>query len=532
MKRVGLFLGYAPEQSIRKEGIGRLLAFLIKATLARGDVRLTIASPAWYKAELNGLLEDHRIDASQLEFVFTRQEPYLLRWRRIARRAGAIRKSLSILKPGSVASAWANRAWESLVDVAASSSLFEALPGMLRTLVNGLLAGLFALVRLSATSVMRLCQFFVPVRIRKIVEAGGRFVVPLPRLRNSRLAASVYEVVRDREFDRLIARINDMPEVDVWFAPTMFWPAIRGIRARKVVACPDIVFLDFPTRFAHSSAERTLEAIVSTAGAADHFVCYSEYVAESHLMGALGIERRRVSVLRHGRPRLDSYLSTDKGSELHRDMRVRARETLRRYAKTTGRDDALIAMCEQQAVPYAFYASQWRPHKNMLALVKAVEKINRHGCCSIRLVLTANLEVHSPLRAYIHERGLQGLVVGAHDVPSEVLASLYALARVVVNPTLFEGGFPFTFAEGFSVGTPSIMSDIPATREVIDAIVPEVANQILFDPYDLNIMSEKIEWALGNRDHLMTVEQRLYDSLPEWEAVAPHYLDAIIGTQT
>jgi len=47
------------------------------------------------------------------------------------------------------------------------------------------------------------------------------------------------------------------------------------------------------------------------------------------------------------------------------------------------------------------------------------------------------------------------------------IAACYKLADLAVNPSLSEGGFPFTFTEALSVGTPVVMARIPVTEEII-----------------------------------------------------------------
>ena len=66
------------------------------------------------------------------------------------------------------------------------------------------------------------------------------------------------------------------------------------------------------------------------------------------------------------------------------------------------------------------------------------------------------------------------------------MAAFSHLAVLAVNPTLFEGGFPFTFSEAYSVVTPSIISKIPVVEDVVTDTY--LQKRMLFNPYNLDDM--------------------------------------------
>jgi len=173
---------------------------------------------------------------------------------------------------------------------------------------------------------------------------------------------------------------------------------------------------------------------------------------------------------------------------------------------------------------FIFYASQLRPNKNIMNLVKGYEIALREKFIYAKLVLTGN-PAHVPeVMDYIYKNRLQYDILFAYDVPDQVLAALYSRAVLVVNPTLYEGGFPFTFTEGMSVGTPSIMSDIPQVTEYIDG---DLAAKMLFQPMSPNDIADKIAFGINNRSELYELQKPLYDKLKNrnWSDVANDYLD-------
>ena len=126
-------------------------------------------------------------------------------------------------------------------------------------------------------------------------------------------------------------------------------------------------------------------------------------------------------------------------------------------------------------------------------------------------------------------------VIALHGVDVQGLAALYRCAELVVNPTLYEGGFPFTFAEGMSVGTPSVMSDIPQVRDVIEPYGLE--DEMLFDPNDVQAIADKIEYGLMHKAELYQKELPVFNAMAcrTENVVAQEYLESfqtIINTET
>ena len=158
-------------------------------------------------------------------------------------------------------------------------------------------------------------------------------------------------------------------------------------------------------------------------------------------------------------------------------------------------------------------------------MIKAYEYLLREKFISHKLFLTCSLEKGAEIGRYINEHRLQNDVVCFYNVPAQTLAALYACADLVVNPTLYEGGFPFTFGEGMSVGTPSLMSRIPQTQDVLE---PAGLEEIMFDAHDWRDMADKMAYWLPRLDELYEKELPLYRELAKRtpDVVAADYLRA------
>ena len=175
-------------------------------------------------------------------------------------------------------------------------------------------------------------------------------------------------------------------------------------------------------------------------------------------------------------------------------------------------------------VEFIFYASQFRPNKNVITLLRAYEHLLKRRYIGHKLVLTGDPNSLPEIAQFIRDYNLQNDVLCLHDLSAQELAACYRLADLTVNPSLSEGGCPFTLTEALSVGTPVVMARIAVTEEVVTDL--ELQDVMLFDPYDWEDMAARIEWALQNKDGLLERQLKLYERLAErsWRTVVDEYI--------
>jgi glycosyltransferase involved in cell wall biosynthesis len=527
MKRVGVFLGYAPEQPLRNQGIGRLLGALLKQWSSDTGTAVLVACPLWYRPAVVELMKEYRIPRGSIEFLTTPSIPAVVKlkkswdlWRRRERKPHRILDW---------ARAWIGRGFRQVAtSVFASATLWSFFLRIVVLLpLAVVLAPVFLLV-VTARFCARVARRSTAIAFRRFSWASRLLALansPLPTLNRSALANFVYGAARDAELKRLVARINERHDVDVWYVPGMFWPEIRSIRAPTVVAAPDIVHADFPTRFAEDYQLAALRRVMECASEATHLVCYSQHVLERQLIGSFNVDRQRCSVIQHGYGGMSGLLDIDPDKASPEAMRHYCCGVLRDYQRHYLWGRQYLADFDFPSARFFFYSSQVRPHKNHLALLKAFEFLLRRRYVNAKLVLTGDIASDPEATAFVQSRRLTYDVLILHDVPNDVLIALNCLATLAVNPSLFEGGFPFTFAEAFSVGTPSVMAAIPATLELVQD--PTLRAHMLFNPYSVDDVAEKMEYAFRNREALHALQAPLYDALARrtWAIAAAEYLE-------
>jgi glycosyltransferase involved in cell wall biosynthesis len=119
---------------------------------------------------------------------------------------------------------------------------------------------------------------------------------------------------------------------------------------------------------------------------------------------------------------------------------------------------------------YLLHVGELSYRKNIPTLLRAIAKLRSQGKWGERQLVLAGAEAPGMLGAAeidatIHHLDLAAAVVRAGRVPDEHLAGLYAQAKLLVMPSLYEG-FGFPVVEAMSAGTPVIASDTSSLPEV------------------------------------------------------------------
>ena len=228
-------------------------------------------------------------------------------------------------------------------------------------------------------------------------------------------------------------------------------------------------------------------------------------------------------MIRHGANRLDDLIRLtgfpDNAAATEKFCRTLLKSALQKDVHRS-----YAGLKANTGIRFIFYASQFRPNKNIITLLRAYEYLLRRRFVGHKLILTGIPRESDDIAAFIADRNLRNDVLCLHGLSERELAACYHLADLAVNPSLSEGGCPFTFTEAMSVGTPVVMARIRVTEEVITD--PQLQAAMLFDPFDWKDVASRIEYGLLNRDKLRALEQPLYEQLAQrsWRNVVDDYV--------
>jgi glycosyltransferase involved in cell wall biosynthesis len=234
-------------------------------------------------------------------------------------------------------------------------------------------------------------------------------------------------------------------------------------RFRRVATVHDLIYARFPE--AHAGLrDKGMRVLVPGAVRRSHRVIADSQSTREDLIELLGVSTERVDVVPLG---LGTVCRSTPLPE--RDLRAR------------------LELGERSVV---LSLSAKRPHKNLLALIGALARIEPAD--RPVLVLPGYPTTHElELRARADALGIEEDVRFPAWVSSEELEGLWSIARAFVFPSLYEG-FGLPVLEAMARGVPVACSNASS--------LPEVAGDaaLLFDPHDEAAIASAISRLLGD----------------------------------
>lgn len=526
--KIGIFLAYNPKVNLKTEGLGRYLANLLKGFQKAGH-EIILACPQWLMGSVTDLCEDYQIDMANISFILSFKKPVI--WD-IYDKITQPTKKLKNLK---IFYTLGNFFDKFVADVMAITSVIFF---CLLVLICFILAIIFLPIFILITCFYLVFKFIKAILtkskkdIKTWLNIFNKFYIKFSN-KGISFYSALMEQLTENVQKELVKKINKtINKVDIWYSPSAFWPVFNDIKGVKTLNMPDVVTTEFPLLFSDvNGALESTKNILKTINKSDFFITYCDFLKKEMRKHKENLQNDQICVVPHSINDLSEYIKIDYRLNEHFNTNKNLTKEFcvfllnNMLSKVNIEAKKHIFDFDFYNVRYIFYASQSRPHKNIVNLLRAYEYLLREKNIPIKLILTAKLDYAIDLKEYINDRNLQFDVISFSNVSSQQLAALYACAELVVNPTLYEGGFPFTFGEGMSVGTPSVMSRIPQVSEVVDHF--ELC-EMLFDPYNWKSIADSIEYGLAHRQTLFDKEIFLYNQLAKrtQELVAQEYVAA------
>ena len=506
--KVGIYLGYEPGVKLNKEGLGRYLAKVVKTLCDNGD-EIIIACPSWLNKEIRKLFNEFDIRGKN-DIINVAKLPFSLR----------VWFFFQNIKKGKKKKHSLKKFFEIIISIIEwlflQSNSMVFLISFMILITLGILLSPVVLLFAAFVLFLRVSKKVAKKSARKLYR-GFEYLYEYTYKNYVDFRKNLYWKALSNTRKLLCKHVNTSNvRADIWYSPSIFWPEFNDIIGKKMVNVPDLVTSTFPIQWGNhydeliktNECRRTIEE-------SDYFITYSEYISRTLLQKKFGKDEKSIFVIPHSINNLEEPIKLQNahfsGEELKKWESAICREILQQAKYHVVNEIEYVRDYDIKSAKYIFYASQDRPHKNILNLVKAYEYLLRRRYINMKLFLTANINNNPELMEYIREKELEHDVLAFYDLSQKELAAFYHEANLVVNPTLYEGGFPFTFGEGMSVGVPSVMSSIPQVLEEISN--SEFVNNALFDPYNVDDIAKKIEYGLNNRERLYEIELETYNRM-------------------
>lgn len=519
-RHIGFFTAYQPHVELAQEGIGRLMVYILRGMMSNGD-RVTILCPTWHRSEVKKLLKEFSLE-KVVKIKSVRWHPPVMLMIYDFMFWLNSRSQKEENEPVVVKSFDESRPFRAFIFSLLASYSFPLffIFSLFFLVWAAIIFPIWILWSLLSFLFKRTESFLESrdIGFLNISQKMNQYLSFVPRsLRSDTIALGVMTAARRIELKQMIKYVNKC-NIDLWYVPNIFWKETLKIKKKRVLVVPDIVYAEYPHLYSVDPVVGTVCSNLDWILAQKpKLVCYSNHVKNRQLIQLRDIKPRNITVIPHGVVDISEHLR----------MGLPAKEIIEIYIRRHSRSIPDISYVRDMNFAegrFIIYSSQARFHKNVVGLLRVLDKLLRREHISLKLVLTcSNL---SYLKPFLEELNLTREVIFLPRVTESVLAALNHLAALHVNPTLFEGGFPFTFSEAYSVGTPSIMSSIDVTREYVDE---DLAKVMLFDPYDEEDFIAKVKWGLEHRDELLALEKPLYEKFAKrtWDIVAKEYVDAM-----
>jgi len=510
--KIGIFMAYMPGVKLRSEGLGRYIGNLIKGFVDdQNDV--SIACPKWMIKPLYDLFDDFHIPQQSVDIITTHRVPIV--WKLYSKLLGR-KKDEKISGKIIVLKKFADLV-DFIIDIAVSISAWFLFAAVLLIvfalfivfLPGFLLISVLVLLGFAASKLSKKTKGGMKSILGKINDIVRRY-----SKKGESIQQRAYNQLYQSTVNKLIAKINTQKN-DVWFVPTLFWPEAAKINSLTVFTAPDMVTTQFPFPFAEWGGGLTAtNNCAKTIESGQYFITYCDFIKKDLLMRQFGKEYDHIRSIAHvNNSSLDYVNITSKNVDYltggSRSINEEFCRELLFHLPRYSTQQVFLEGFDFSNVQYIFYASQHRPHKNILNLIRAYEYLLRTKQVSFKLFMTCDLDAAEGIRSFIADHGLEYDVISFKRVPVQLLSALYQCATLVVNPTLYEGGFlTFTLGEGMSVGTPSIMGRIPQVTDMIPDVYP--IDYILFDPHNYMDIAQKILFGVQNAAQLYQDELAMY----------------------
>ena len=517
--KIGFFLGYGPQVKLTSEGLGRYLGGLLLGFAERG-IDVSIVAPAWMRTNLFSFFRELDIPQEKIRLITTRNEPVvwkLYKWLVLGsrkKRTGLRRflgkyceKGILFFSRTSTQNFWG---YFPLYVLIAAAALLFALPSAL--------IGLIAFLALKVIN-----------KVRRRTDHLQKGSIDQD---DDDLYVKIFYVMTEVVINQLVELANRNQECDIWYVPSLFWPQVNKIKKPVVINAPDLVTSLYPAEFGDvMGADDSTRKARETLQNGKYFITYSEFIRKTTLLRDFGKKPEDVIAISHVNNTSKPYIniSQERAADLNTERRYDielSHRILNKMSCCSCSPYYAQRMCFDD-VKYLFYPSQIRPHKNIVTLLKAYEYLLREHHLPLKLILTGNVhkDFEDAVSTFIYEHHLENDVLTFSGVSTATLSALYRCAELVINPSMYEGGFTFTFGEGMSVGVPSIMADEPFETDVL---FPAGLREATFVADDWSDLSEKIEYWLKNREELYEKEKPLYEKLAARtpRVVAGEYIEA------
>lgn len=157
---------------------------------------------------------------------------------------------------------------------------------------------------------------------------------------------------------------------------------------------------------------------------------------------------------------------------------------------------------------YVFYPTQPRPNKNLSFLLRVFDALVQRGY-DLNLVLTCGLDPDPKAHEVYRKMDNRGRVLFMTRISDDLLSLLYQYSATLCFTSLAEGNFPPQIQEAIIYNCPVVASHLDFITERIPEYLCD--SLLLCQPNCLNSYIDACEFAINNRESVLSKQKKLYD---------------------
>lgn len=257
-----------------------------------------------------------------------------------------------------------------------------------------------------------------------------------------------------------------IPSADIFWSPHFTVPILPVKAKKRVVTVHDMYHLRHSSEFS-GAALWYLRRLFKRVSTSDRIITVSEF-SKSEIRELTATPADKIEVIHNG---VDTSFFSEAINDEYR---------------------------AELPSEYLLYVGNVKPHKNLKTLVRGFKRVVAENN-DIKLVLAGKrdgfISGDPELRDMVEEsEELSEKIVFTGFIQEEHLATLYAGARALIFPSVYEG-FGLPPLEAMASGIPVAASDA--------ASIPEVCGDaaLYFDPHDDEVLAERIELILNDKEY-------------------------------
>lgn len=345
--------------------------------------------------------------------------------------------------------------------------------------------------------------------LRNVKKKIGKKIITRNKFPPTSFTKELFPVKRNKQnnFPVSANKIkNSQSGYDIYFSPITPLPPQNTLppEIKRIITVHDVLHLKYPDLWPFPKKTPAIKkSIESINPNKDFVICVSDSTKQD-LLSLINMEENRIRVIPNGADEIFFTRDRGYGQPLLKELNIKPKS-------------------------YVFALAQSEKRKNISRLIQSYWSLELRNKIEEDLLLVANSEANKKkIRRFMIDKEIKSKKIKIiSDVNNQLLASLYANAKLFIFISLYEG-FGIPLIEAMASGCPVLASNKSSIPEVLDK-----AGIYVNDPRDISEISKKIYHTLKDNERLKLLSKKGISRAQQftWENTAKKTSDFFVYTK-